>query len=179
MRTFFLAVPVALAILASGCSPREDSEPTPHTYQLGERVPLGHLIYTVFDRQWTPQIGEGVDARIPQNRFYEVRFSVLNSGGAASIIPAIELVDDAGTTYSEIQNGDGITDFVGPLREVTPAESAQGILVYDVQPKHYKLKLSDEDGRKFAVVDLPLSFDMEAPDVTTPLDNVRNDATKK
>src|SRR5580698_2656501 len=114
MRVSLLAAPVALTILSlSACNLSEDSEPTPHTYQMGERVPLGHMFYTVFDRQWTPQIGRGVDARIPQNRFYQVRVSVLNSGGDASLIPTIVLVDDAGKSYPEIENGDGIQDFLG------------------------------------------------------------------
>jgi hypothetical protein len=180
MRAPFHPVPLALAILSlSACSPRDESEPTPHTYELGAHVPLGQLTYTVFDRQWLAQIGEGVGARIPQNRFYEVRISVLNGGSASSIIHTIDLVDDAGTAYHEIENGDGVPEFMGALREVAPAETAQGYLVFDVQPKHYKLKLSDAEEKNFAMIDLPLSFDTAAPDVTTPLDSIRSDTTKK
>lgn len=180
MRISLSAVTVALALAGlSACSPSEEAEPRPSTYQMGERVPLGHLIYTVFDRQWLPQVGDGVDARVPQNRFYQVRVSVLNSGGGNLIIPGIALVDDAGVAHAEIENGDGFPDFLGAVSQVAPAETAQGNLVFDVQPKHYKLKLSDEEGKRFAVVDIPLSFDTDTTDVAPQLDSIRGDATKK
>jgi hypothetical protein len=42
------------------------------------------------------------------------------------------------------------------------------------------LKVSDEDGKQAALVDLPLTFDPDAPDVTTPLDTDHTiDPTKK
>lgn len=180
MRISYLLLPLALAIFSqTACSPKEAEGPSPNTYQMGERVPLGNLIYTVFERQWMTQIGEGVDARVPQNRFYLVRISAVNSGGSAAIIPTISLVDDSGGSYAEIDNGDGITDFIGALREVAPAETVQGNLVFDVQPKHYKLKLSDEDGKHVALVEIPLSFDADAPEGTTPLTDHTGDLTKK
>ena len=169
MRTRFLTLPLALTLLGLvACSPKEE-EPALRTYQMGERVLMGHLIYTVFERQWMTQIGAGLDARIPQNRYYLLRISVLNSGGADAIVPTISLVDDAGATFPEIENGDGVADFIGSLRQVAPAETVQGNLLFDVSPKHFKLKVSDEDGKQAALVDLPLSFEPDAPDVTTPL----------
>jgi len=174
MRAHFLTLPLALTVFGlAACSPKEE-EPTMRTYLMGERVLMGHLIYTVFERQWMPQIGSGLDARIPQNRFYLLRISVLNSGGADAIVPTMSLVDDAGATFPEIENGEGVPDFIGSLRQVAPAETAQGNLVFDVPPKHYKLKVSDEDGRQAALVDLPLTFDPDAPDVTTPLNTDHN-----
>jgi hypothetical protein len=180
MRAHFLTLPLALTLLGlPACSPKEE-EPAMRSYQMGERVLMGHLIYTVFERQWMPQIGSGLDARIPQNRFYLLRLSVLNSGGAAAIVPTMSLVDDAGATFPEIENGDGVPDFIGSLRQVAPSETAQGNLIFDVVPKHYKLKVSDEDGRQAALVDLPLTFDPDAPDVTTPLNTDHTiDPTKK
>jgi hypothetical protein len=170
MRAHFFTLPLALTVFGlAACSPKEE-EPAMRTYQMGERVLMGHLIYTVFERQWMPQIGSGLDARIPQNRFYLLRISVLNSGGADAIVPTISLVDDAGASFAEIENGDGVPDFIGSLRQVAPAETVQGNLLFDVSPKHYKLKVSDEDGKQAALVDLPLSFEPDSPDVTTPLD---------
>jgi hypothetical protein len=174
MRAPFLTLLLAVTLLGlPACSPKEE-EPALRTYLMGERVLMGHLIYTVFERQWMPQIGSGLDARVPQNRFYLLRVSVLNSGGADAIVPTISLVDDAGATFPEIENGDGVPDFIGSLRQVAPAETAQGNLVFDVPPKHYKLKVSDEDGKQAALVDLPLTFEPDAPDVTTPLNTDHN-----
>ena len=99
MRAHFLTLPIALTVFGlAACSPKEE-EPAMRTYLMGERVLMGHLIYTVFERQWMPQIGSGLDARIPQNRFYLLRISVLNSGGADAIVPTMSLVDDAGATF--------------------------------------------------------------------------------
>jgi len=163
---------VLLALTVAGlvsCSPKDD-EPRLRTYSMGERVPLGHLIYTVFEREWMTQIGTGVDARIPQNRFYLLRVSVSNSGGSDAIIPTLALVDDGGATYPELENGEGVPDFIGSLRQLSPAGTAQGNLLFDVMPRRYKLKISDEEGKQLAMVDIPLTFDGDTPDVTTPLD---------
>jgi len=179
MRISYFSLPLLLIMFTqTACSPKEEEEP-PRTYLMGERVPLGRLIYTVFERQWMTQIGEGVDARIPQNRFYLIRISAVNSGGANAIVPTISLVDAAGGSYSEIDNGDGIPDFIGALREIAPAETVQGNLVFDVPPKHYKLKVSDEEGKQTALVDIPLTFDADAPEVNTPLPDHTGDLTKK
>jgi len=180
MRFPYLMAPLAVALFSqAACSPRSDEELPPQHYQMGERIPLGHLIYTVIERQWLPQIGEGMDARIPQNRFYLIRISAVNSGGGPAIVPTISLVNDSGASFPEIDNGDRIADFIGALRQIAPAETVQGNLVFDVQPKHYKLKLTDDDGKQVALVDLPLSFDPDTPDVTTPLRDPNIDLTKK
>ena len=89
MRAHFLTLPLALTVFGlAACSPKEE-EPAMRTYLMGERVLMGHLIYTVFERQWMPQIGTGLDARIPQNRFYQIRIGAVNSGGAAAILPTL------------------------------------------------------------------------------------------
>jgi hypothetical protein len=176
MRASLFTPPLVLAVLTLGaCSPSEDRELRLHTYQMGERVSIGHLIYTVFDRQWLPQIGVGVAARVPQNRFFLIRMNAVNSGGAAVIMPPVSLISDTGETFAEVENGEGVTDFLGALRQINPAQSAQGNLLFDVPPKHYKLKLSDEEGKIFALVEIPLSFDPDAPDIATPLDPTRSD----
>jgi hypothetical protein len=179
MRLSYFTLSLALTVLQTACTSGQEREPVASNYQMGERVPVGRLIYTVFERQWLPQIGEGVDARVPQNRFYLVRITAVNSGGAPVIMPTISLVDDSGASYPEIENGDGIADFIGALRSVAPAETLRGNFVFDVQPKHYKLKLTDDEGKQISLVEIPLSFDSDSPDVTTPLADHSNDLTKK
>lgn len=170
-------IPVALAILLSSCSTGDKTEP-PHVYQMGERARAGHLIYTLFERQWHTQFGTGIDARMPQNRFYQLRISVVNSAGSDLIIPNTELIDDSGVNYSEETNGDGVQDWIGNTRHVGPGETTQGYLLFDVPPKHYKLKVSGEDEKEIALIDIPLSFDSDTPDVGTPLD-INSIPTKK
>jgi len=54
MRTLRL-IPAALAICLLSCSSVEKAE-APHAYQMGERAPVGHLTYTVFERQWHTRV---------------------------------------------------------------------------------------------------------------------------
>jgi hypothetical protein len=161
--------PVVLAVLLSSCSTADKTEP-PHVYQMGESARAGHLIYTLFERQWHTQFGNGIDARMPQNRFYLLQVSVVNSGGADVIIPNTELVDDNGTNYSEETNGDGVQDWIGTNRQVSPSETTHGYLLFDVPAKHYRLKVTGEDEKQIALIDIPLSFGSDTPDVGTPLD---------
>ena len=55
--------------------------------------------------------------------------------------------------------------YIGYLRSVKPAQSAQGNALFDAPPRHYKMKISDETGDKIAYVDIPLNFVSETPDV--------------
>ena len=157
---------VCAFILAwSGCAPAV--QPQARVHRMGERITLGSLVYNVFDTQWKPQLGEGAEARVPKDRFFLVRLSVVNGGTPELMVPTIVLVDDAGQTYPELSNGDQVPAWIGFLRRVKPADTLQGNIVFDVPPKHYKLRLSDENEQKSEEVDVPLSFSSEAP-VTPP-----------
>ncbi len=61
-------------------------------------------------------------------------------------------------------------DWIGNTRQVPPSETAQGYLLFDVPPKHYKLKVLGDEEKQVALIDIPLTFDSDVPDVTTPLD---------
>jgi hypothetical protein len=162
-------ITLALAAGLVSCGSADKTE-SPHTYQLGERVTLGHISYTVFERQWHNDFGTAPDLRVPRDRFCTLRITALNNGGSELIIPSAELVDDGGNTYAELTDGEGVQDWLGNLRQVRPTETAQGFLLFDVPAKHFKLKLTDEEGKRSALVDIPLSFETDTPDVTTPLD---------
>ena len=54
------------------------------------------------------------------------------------------------------------------LAQVKPAESAQGNLVFDAPPAHYKLRITDENEENPAYVDIPLSFGAEVPPPEVP-----------
>lgn len=153
------------AVMLAGCS--EPSFPV-RTYPMGEKVTLGHIIYTVFETQWLTQAGNAPDIRMPQNRFFLVRISANNSGGNDVIVPDLSVVDDRGNSYPELTNGDGIPQWIGVLRSVHPAEATSGNLVFDCPPGHYKLRIIDEDNEKAALIDIPLNFTNETPDVVIP-----------
>lgn len=167
MRLRVLLVPVAgfAALLLTGCS--QPSFPV-RTYPMGDKVNLGHLVYTVYETQWLTQAGTAPAIRLPQNRFFLVRISAGNSGGGDLMVPNLTVEDDQGHSYPELQNGDGIPQYIGYLRSVAPAEAAAGNLVFDCPPGHYKLRVTDEDGERAALIDIPLSFTSETPEVPIP-----------
>jgi len=153
-----------LALLSlTGCS---NAPVKLRTAALGDRIELGHIIYTIYDTQWLTQIGQGVEAKIPQNRYFLIRISAANSSNSPVMIPAMKLEDEQGKTYDELSDGTGVPNWLGLLREVKTAEAAQGIIAFDVLPKHYKLRISDENEQDAVLVDIPLTL---GSDYLTPL----------
>ena len=145
----------------------EDRTPPTRTYSMGERVTLGHLVYVVYETQWLTQLGDGADAHVPQNRFFLIRLSAVNGTSKDVIVPNFTIEDDNGNSYPEIggDRAQGVPQYIGYLRKVKPAESVQGHALFDAPPRHYKLKLMDEESEKWAYVDIPLSFTSESPEV--------------
>jgi hypothetical protein len=166
LRTFPL---LAAVLMLAGCKPQAAEFPV-RTYPMGEKVQLGSLTYTVIETEYLTQIGEGAAARIPQNRFFLVRVSVGNGGSEAANVSAFQVEDDNGKVYRELHDGEGVPDWIGYLRTVKPAEAAQGNALFDAPPRHYTLRVHDETGEKAALIDIPLTFNAETPDVPTPGD---------
>ena len=164
LRFVLLLAAIAAATLLSSCGDSGEKFPV-RTYAMGERITLGHIVYVVFETQWLTQMGVGADARVPEHRFFLVRLSAVNSLGADVIVPNFTLEDDSGMTYPELSTGEGVPQYIGYLRSVKPAESAQGNALFDAPPRHYKMKITDETGDRVAYVDIPLNFVSETPDV--------------
>jgi hypothetical protein len=125
---------------------------------MGERVELAPLTYAVFEKDWLAQLGEGADARLPQNRFLTIRLAVTSGASSETYVPNLTLDDDAGGSCAESNNGDGVSHWLGYLRSIKPAETLQGSILFDCVPKHYRLKLISDTG-KAAYVEIPLSFE--------------------
>jgi hypothetical protein len=159
-----LAVAAAASLLSS-CGDSEDKASPVHTYNMGEKITLGHIVYVVFETQWLTHIGEGVDARVPQHRFFLVRLSALNSLSTNVIVPNFTLEDDNGNTYAELSSGEGVPQYIGYLRSVKGTDTVDGNAIFDAPPRHYKMKIADETGEKTAYIDIPLNFVSETSDV--------------
>jgi hypothetical protein len=159
------AMAASVAWLAS-CSGRTAVTTPLRTFQMGERIELAPLTYAVFENEWLAQLGEGTGARLPQNRFLVIRLSVTSGAGGETYVPNLTLDDDAGNSCGESSNGDGVQNWIGYLRPIKPAETLQGNIVFDCAPKHYRLKLTGDQG-KAAYVEIPLSFesDTTGPDI--------------
>lgn len=163
---FLLLVPMLAALFLSSCGEGEVSYPV-RTFNLGERIELGHIVYVVFETQWMTHLGEGADARIPQHRFFLVRISAVNSAATDLIVPNMTITDDSGNALNELSDGSGVPQWSGYLRNVKPAESVQGNVLFDAPPRRYKLKITNETGDRTALVDIPLNFGSETPDIPT------------
>ena len=155
---------VCLAI-STACAPA--SPPEARLHRMGERVSVGSLVYNVYEDKWKTQLGDGPDARVPKDRFLLLRINVVNGGSADLMVPTLTLLDDAGQTFSELSNGDGVPQWTGYLRRVKPAETLQGNVVFDVPPKHYRLRVTDENSQKSRDIDIPLNFASDTPDMPT------------
>jgi Domain of unknown function (DUF4352) len=161
-------LPLALFATVLGLASCAQRALPTRTYPLGEKVTLGHLIYSAFETQWLTQIGSGTDARVPQNRYLLVRMAVTNSGGQSIASPNLTVVDDSGNSYPEVSDGQGVPQWIGYIRQINQADTMQGNMLFDVPPRHYKLRVTDEEGQQVAMIDLPLEFTPETPDLTPP-----------
>jgi len=160
------AVFASLSLLCS-CSPRGGARGSIRTFQMGQRVEVLPLVYAVYEKQWLAQLGSGPGAILPQNRFLLIRITVTSGATEESYVPSLTLDDDAGNSCKEIGSGEAVSEvphWIGSLRAIKPADTLQGNLLFDCAPKHYKLKLTSEQGRA-AYVDIPLSFDSDGPGV--------------
>jgi hypothetical protein len=166
MRHSIVTALATAGLLLSGCS--TPSAPPINNYLMGEKVLLGRLSYTVFETQWLTHLGEGPSARVPQHRFFLVRFSAVNGGSNEANVANTTVVNDKGEVFEELSSGEGVPQWAGYLRLLKPADTLQGNMVFDAPPGHYKIKVSDENGTQFALIDLPLTFGAETPDVVAP-----------
>ena len=165
LRILHLLAALGAASLLTSCGDSSEKSSPVRTYNLGEKITVGHINYQVFETQWLTQIGTGTDARIPQHRFFVVRLQAQNGFGSDVIVPNFILEDDSGATYPEVNSGAGVPQYIGYLRSLKPTDFKEGNALFDAPPRHYKLKLSDETGEKFAYVDIPLSFASENNEV--------------
>jgi hypothetical protein len=166
----YLLLGLGALLFLNSCG--ESPDKTTKIYDIGSRVEVGHLIYTVFETEWLPQIGAGDTARVPKNRFFLIRLTAVNSGSEELDVPNVSLVDDHGDTVEELQDGEQVPQWIGFVRKAKPADSVSGNVVFDAAPKHYRLRVTDENGEKAAMVDIPLNFNADMPPAAPPSSSV-------
>src|SRR5262249_5819508 len=81
-----LLLPLCLALCS--CS---QANSTRLDFQMGEKVALGPLTYTVIQTSWKNQLGDGFKVRTPQHRFLLINISVTNGGGKEVALPLFKL----------------------------------------------------------------------------------------
>jgi len=131
---------------------------------MGERVSVGPLTYNVIETNWRSQLGSDFKVRLPERRFLLITISVTNGAGKVVSVPLFTLENQQGQTFQESDNGEGVENWFGLLRELNPAQTQQGRLLFDVPLGTYKLRVTDggEPGaERFASINIPLRMDTD------------------
>jgi hypothetical protein len=152
-----------LVFLLAGCGRRDPGEG--RIYRMGERAVVGTVTYSVIEANWSPHLGDGAGARLPQHQFMTLRLSVTNGGAGEINLPLLELENSKGETFMELQNGEGVTDWLGIIRKIKPAETAQGAILFDAPKGSYRLRITDAadiEYEKISRVDIPMQLDTPA-----------------
>ena len=121
---FFSLALMGLAGCSGASTPAKTDEV--RVVPAGEKASAGHLTYNVVDSQIFAQLGDEARPHVPKDRYLVVQVTVTNSSNVDNPIPAIELVSDAGKTYSEVTDGTGLTNWLGIVRHVGPGLTERG-----------------------------------------------------
>ena len=165
---FCVAGIVLTSMLASqGCTGR-GGETGATVHQMGERVQTGALIYTVLEVEWLSQLGSEnpKSPQVPENKFAVIRLTITNSGNREISLPLLQIEDEKGNQYMELAEVEGVDEWLAVLREISPAETLQGKIVFELKPRNYRLRLTnaaEPDLERFAHVTIPLRLDATPP----------------
>ena len=152
-----------LGLLLCGCQQQQQLRTQ---FSMGERVPVGQMTYSVVESAWRTQLGESLKIRTPEQRFLLIKVSVTNGTGKDVSIPLLTLEGNNGQTYREIADGQGVDNWFGALRTISPGQTQQGNILFDVPLTSYKLRvpdINDSGFESYASVDIPLRIDPDVP----------------
>lgn len=153
----------ALLVLlgAAACGPRAADTVHP----MGVPVTVGDLSYTIYQTEWRDELQTDAGPRKPQHRFLLVTASITNNGPEDLVAPLLAVIDKDGRETLELDKGDGVAQWLGLIRRVRSTQTETGVMVFDVPPGDYRLRLSsggDVDQERTALVNLP--YRVEAPE---------------
>jgi len=131
------------------------------TFQMGEKVHAGPLVYTVMEAEWKHQLGDG--GRTPVHRFLFLRVDMKNNSSATISVPAFVLQAPNGNRYDEVTEGlEHVYNPLNMLRTVAAGQTDQGFVVFDAPVGAYKLVMSDAGevgNERYAHVQIPVQLD--------------------
>ena len=157
-------ITAAVAVFLTGCG--SGARVARASHQMGERVQVGPLIYNVLEADWFDEIQAPTRARVPNARFLVIRITITNSGNKEVNVPLLNLEKADGSSFMELSEGEGVEEWIGVLRTVSPAETQSGRIVFDVRPGAYSLRLSDGselERERTALVAIPLKLKESTP----------------
>ena len=148
-----------LLLIATGCL--KPALP-PQYHPMGERAQMGIFSVIASETVWSNGFGEGPAAHTPTHRFLAVKLTIVNSGANETLVPAFRLLDSAGKTYEEVQDAQGFPGWLGYLRKLKPADTLDGVVLFDAPPHSYDLAMEEDSGQLSLVrISLPLRFTPE------------------
>ncbi|HZO57610.1 MAG TPA: hypothetical protein VFB63_33165 [Bryobacteraceae bacterium] len=133
---------LALCLMLPGCGAGGSASQSA-VRQMGERIQVGPLIYTILEADWQNELPGEASPRLPQHKFLMIRATVTNSGSREVNMPLLHLVDDANKQILESDDGKGVEEWFGLYRAIKPADTLPGRFLFDAKPGNYKLLLSD------------------------------------
>jgi hypothetical protein len=162
IRRISLLILLALAVpLLSGC---RNLVATRAEYQMGDKVTAGPLTYNVVEKVWRSQLGQDFQTRMPEHRFLLVTLSATNGSSGEVSVPLLQLEGSDGKVYREVENGEGVDNWFGLVRTLSPSQTLQGRILFDVPLGAYRLRLSDGDSAsgRFMYVQIPLQIEEDS-----------------
>jgi len=156
-----------LFLLLGGC---HEQRQVSREYSMGERVAVGSMTYSVVESTWRTQLGDSFKVRTPEQRFLLIKLSVTNGTSKDVSLPLLTLEGTNGQTYREIADGNGVDNWFGLLRTISPGQTQQGNILFDVPLTSYKLRVPDINDTGFdaySSIQIPLRMDAEVP-IQTP-----------
>jgi hypothetical protein len=162
-RFWWCALMCSSALFFTAC---QKPQVTGTQFAMGERVPVGQMTYSVVESEWKTQLGESFKIRSPENRFLLIKLSVTNGTGQDASIPLLTLEASKGQTYRELSDGEGVVNWFGLLRTISPGQTQQGAIVFDVPLTSFKLRvpdISDPGFERYVTVQIPLRLDSDVP----------------
>ena len=164
VRSYVAGIVLASMLVASGCAGRS-GEVAATVHQMGEHVQTGALIYTVLEVEWLNQLGTQ-SPKSPEHKFAVLRLSITNSGNREMSVPLLQIEDEKGNRQMELAEARGVEEWLGVLRTISPAETLQGKIVFDLNPQNHRLRVTnaaEPDQERFAYVTIPLRLDATPP----------------
>ena len=156
------AIGLAIALLAIGTllQPGCSKPQIAREFRAGDPVTTGPLTFNVVQSTWKSQLDAFPVSRTPDRNFLLIHLTVTNGGGSDVSIPMLKLENSKGESFPESDNGSGVDNWLGMLRRVSPAQTADGWLLFDVPTNAYRLRVSDGDieHEQFAYITVPLNI---------------------
>lgn len=159
-RNFQLSLRCGLAVLAlllAGCSKTQAPE---KTYPAGSTVELRSLSYNIGATEWQNSLDGERGPRVPTGRFLIITVSATNKASDTVTMPLLSVVDGSGQQYLELDNGEGLANWLGLFRNIPANGSEGGQIIFDVPPGKgpYKIRVSsggDVEKEITALIEVP------------------------